>query len=105
MDFEKYHGATLLTPNMSEFEAVVGKVKDEADLVAKGQALMAQCDLQAPLVTRSEHGMTLLGKRNQPELHLPAQAHEVFDVTGAGDTVIGTLAAGLASDGGITASL
>ena len=95
-DFEKYHGATLLTPNMSEFEAVVGKVKDEADLVAKGQALMAQCDLQALLVTRSEHGMTLL-QRNQPELHLPAQAHEVFDVTGAGDTVIGTLAAGLAS--------
>ena len=95
-DFAKYSGATLLTPNMSEFEAVVGKVIDEADLVAKGQALIERYQLQALLVTRSEHGMTLL-QRGQPELHLPAQAHEVFDVTGAGDTVIGTLAASLAA--------
>ncbi|GAA4500274.1 bifunctional D-glycero-beta-D-manno-heptose-7-phosphate kinase/D-glycero-beta-D-manno-heptose 1-phosphate adenylyltransferase HldE [Pseudaeromonas paramecii] len=95
-DFEKYRGATLLTPNMSEFEAVVGKVKDEQDLVAKGLELVRRFELQALLVTRSEHGMTLI-RDGQTELHLPAQAHEVYDVTGAGDTVIGTLATALAA--------
>ncbi len=95
-DFDKYRGATLLTPNMSEFEAVVGKVRDEQDLVKKGLELIARFELDALLVTRSEHGMTLL-RANQDELHLPAQAHEVFDVTGAGDTVIGTLATSLAA--------
>ena len=95
-DFEKYRGATLLTPNMSEFEAVVGKVRDEQELVKKGLALIERFELEALLVTRSEHGMTLL-RANQDELHLPAQAHEVFDVTGAGDTVIGTLATALAA--------
>ncbi|GAA3546514.1 bifunctional D-glycero-beta-D-manno-heptose-7-phosphate kinase/D-glycero-beta-D-manno-heptose 1-phosphate adenylyltransferase HldE [Zobellella aerophila] len=95
-DFEKYRGATLLTPNMSEFEAVVGKVRDERDLVAKGLALVARFEFDALLVTRSEHGMTLI-RPGQDELHLPAQAHEVFDVTGAGDTVIATLATGLAA--------
>ena len=95
-DFDKYRGATLLTPNMSEFEAVVGKVRDEQDLVKKGLALIERFELEALLVTRSEHGMTLL-RADQDELHLPAQAHEVFDVTGAGDTVIGTLATALAA--------
>ncbi|TKB56278.1 bifunctional D-glycero-beta-D-manno-heptose-7-phosphate kinase/D-glycero-beta-D-manno-heptose 1-phosphate adenylyltransferase HldE [Ferrimonas aestuarii] len=95
-DFEKYRGATLLTPNMGEFEAVVGKIKDEADLVAKGLALIEQFELDALLVTRSEKGMTLL-RPGQTELHLPAMAREVYDVTGAGDTVIGTLAASLAA--------
>lgn len=95
-DFDKYRGATLLTPNMSEFEAVVGKVRDEQELVKKGLALIERFELEALLVTRSEHGMTLL-RANQDELHLPAQAHEVFDVTGAGDTVIGTLATALAA--------
>ncbi len=95
-DFERYRGATLLTPNLSEFEAVVGSCEDEQQLVSKGQALLEQYQWQALLVTRGEHGMTLL-RSNQPELHLPAVAREVFDVTGAGDTVIGTLASALAA--------
>ncbi|TKB47588.1 bifunctional D-glycero-beta-D-manno-heptose-7-phosphate kinase/D-glycero-beta-D-manno-heptose 1-phosphate adenylyltransferase HldE [Ferrimonas sediminicola] len=95
-DFEKYRGATLLTPNMGEFEAVVGKVTDEADLVAKGLALIERLELDGLLVTRSEKGMTLL-RPGQQELHLPAMAREVYDVTGAGDTVIGTLAAAMAA--------
>src|SRR5690606_11373736 len=95
-DFEKYRGATLLTPNMSEFEAVVGKVKGEEDLVARGLELVKRFELDALLVTRSENGMTLI-REGQPELHLPAQAHEVYDVTGAGDTVISTLATSLAA--------
>ncbi|WMC11030.1 bifunctional D-glycero-beta-D-manno-heptose-7-phosphate kinase/D-glycero-beta-D-manno-heptose 1-phosphate adenylyltransferase HldE [Oceanimonas pelagia] len=95
-EFEKYRGATLLTPNMSEFEAVVGKVKDEQELVARGRELVERFELQALLVTRSEHGMTLI-RREEDELHLPARAHEVYDVTGAGDTVIATLATSLAA--------
>jgi D-beta-D-heptose 7-phosphate kinase/D-beta-D-heptose 1-phosphate adenosyltransferase len=95
-DFEKYRGATLLTPNMSEFEAVVGKVKNEQELVARGLELVRRFELDALLVTRSENGMTLI-RDGQSELHLPAQAHEVYDVTGAGDTVISTLASALAA--------
>lgn len=95
-DFERYRGATLLTPNLSEFEAVVGPVPDEKTLAEKGQTLMAELDLEALLVTRSERGMTLL-RAGQPERHLPTHAREVFDVTGAGDTVISTLAVALAA--------
>lgn len=94
--FELYKGATLLTPNLLEFEAVVGQCRDEATLVAKGNMLMEKLNLEALLVTRGENGMTLL-RLNQPELHLPARAREVFDVTGAGDTVIATLAASLST--------
>ena len=94
--FDKYRGATLLTPNMGEFEGVVGPCEDEQMLVDKGQALMERLDLSALLVTRSEHGMTLL-RRDQQELHFPAMAREVYDVTGAGDTVISLLAASLAA--------
>lgn len=95
-DFSKYQGATLVTPNLSEFEAVVGVCKTEQQLVEKGIALLKQHQWQALLVTRGEQGMTLL-RDGMPELHLPAQAKEVYDVTGAGDTVIATLAAGIAS--------
>ncbi|WP_295466718.1 bifunctional D-glycero-beta-D-manno-heptose-7-phosphate kinase/D-glycero-beta-D-manno-heptose 1-phosphate adenylyltransferase HldE [uncultured Pseudomonas sp.] len=95
-DFSIYRGASLITPNLSEFEAIVGVCADEADLVAKGNELMARLDLGALLVTRGEHGMTLL-RPGQAALHLPARAREVFDVTGAGDTVISTLAAALAA--------
>ena len=95
-DFGRYHGATLLTPNLSEFEAVVGKCKSEAEIVERGTALMQQHALSALLVTRSENGMTLLQPGKAP-FHLPTQAQEVFDVTGAGDTVIGVLAAALAA--------
>ncbi|MCG3729944.1 bifunctional D-glycero-beta-D-manno-heptose-7-phosphate kinase/D-glycero-beta-D-manno-heptose 1-phosphate adenylyltransferase HldE [Vibrio cincinnatiensis] len=95
-DFERYRGATLLTPNMAEFEQVVGKVTSEQDLVEKGLALIEQFDFEALLITRSEHGMTLLRRGMEP-FHLPTQAKEVFDVTGAGDTVISVLAASVAA--------
>lgn len=95
-DFGRYHGATLLTPNLSEFEAVVGKCKSESDIVERGTALMQKHGLSALLVTRSENGMTLLQPGKEP-FHMPTQAQEVFDVTGAGDTVIGVLAAALAA--------
>ncbi|MGF1722152.1 bifunctional D-glycero-beta-D-manno-heptose-7-phosphate kinase/D-glycero-beta-D-manno-heptose 1-phosphate adenylyltransferase HldE [Vibrio kyushuensis] len=95
-DFERYRGATLLTPNMSEFEQVVGTVKSDEELVEKGLALIEQYDFEALLVTRSEHGMTLLRRDAEP-FHLPTQAQEVYDVTGAGDTVISVLAASVAA--------
>ncbi|MDE9563655.1 bifunctional D-glycero-beta-D-manno-heptose-7-phosphate kinase/D-glycero-beta-D-manno-heptose 1-phosphate adenylyltransferase HldE [Xenorhabdus bovienii] len=95
-DFERYRGATLLTPNMSEFEAVVGHCKDDDELVEKGTKLVQDLELKALLITRSERGMSLL-RVGQPPLHLPTQAQEVFDVTGAGDTVIGVLATALAA--------
>lgn len=90
-DFDKYAGATLLTPNMGEFEQIVGKCSDETELVSKAETLIEKQKLQALLVTRSEAGMTLI-RPEKGELHLPAKAKEVFDVTGAGDTVISALA-------------
>lgn len=95
-DFSRYRGATIVSPNLHEFEAVVGDCKDEKTLVEKGLALLRQHRWQALLITRGEDGMTLL-REGHPELHLPALAREVFDVTGAGDTVIGTLASALAA--------
>ncbi|ATV45489.1 bifunctional D-glycero-beta-D-manno-heptose-7-phosphate kinase/D-glycero-beta-D-manno-heptose 1-phosphate adenylyltransferase HldE [Pectobacterium sp. CHL-2024] len=95
-DFARYRGATLLTPNLSEFEAVAGRCKTEDELVERGMQLVADYDLSALLITRSEQGMTLLQPGKAP-LHLPTQAQEVYDVTGAGDTVIGVLAAALAA--------
>ncbi|KGQ69336.1 heptose 1-phosphate adenyltransferase [Chelonobacter oris] len=94
-DFERYRGATLLTPNLSEFEAVVGQCIDERMLLEKGLKLIADYELEALLVTRSEKGMTLLRPNAEP-FHLPTEAKEVFDVTGAGDTVISVLATALA---------
>jgi D-beta-D-heptose 7-phosphate kinase/D-beta-D-heptose 1-phosphate adenosyltransferase len=95
-DFSRYDGATVITPNMAEFELVAGPCGDERTLVEKGARLLELHNLDALLVTRGEHGMTLL-RRNAPEFHLPTQAREVFDVTGAGDTVISVLAAALAA--------
>ncbi|PWC13821.1 bifunctional D-glycero-beta-D-manno-heptose-7-phosphate kinase/D-glycero-beta-D-manno-heptose 1-phosphate adenylyltransferase HldE [Brenneria corticis] len=95
-DFSRYRGATLLTPNLSEFEAVAGRCKNEDELVSRGMQLVADYQLSALLITRSEQGMTLLQPGKAP-LHLPTQAQEVYDVTGAGDTVIGVLAAALAA--------
>ncbi len=95
-DFSKYAGANIITPNMAEFEDIVGECRDEAEIVAKGQQLLTELDLDAILVTRSEHGMTLL-RRDHEEFHLPTQAKEVYDVTGAGDTVIATLALAVAA--------
>lgn len=95
-DFARYRGATLITPNLHEFEAVVGHCASERELADKGQQLLVDLELDALLITRGEHGMTLLQPGRQ-ELHLPAHAREVYDVTGAGDTVIATLAAALAA--------
>ena len=95
-DYSRYRGATLLTPNLQELEAVVGQCADESALVAWGGQLMAELELSALLVTRGEHGMTLL-RPGREELHLPARAREVFDVTGAGDTVVAVLGAALAA--------
>ncbi|MEY5100996.1 MAG: D-beta-D-heptose 7-phosphate kinase / D-beta-D-heptose 1-phosphate adenosyltransferase [Pseudomonadota bacterium] len=95
-DFERYRGATVITPNLSEFEAVVGRCGDEATLRERGAALREQLGLDALLVTRSERGMTLLQRGCAP-LDLPTHAREVYDVTGAGDTVVALLAAGLAA--------
>ncbi len=88
-------GATLLTPNRSEFRDVAGSWKNEAELNAKAQKLRTELKLEALLVTRSEEGMSLF--REQDVLHEPTHAREVFDVSGAGDTVIATLAVMLAS--------
>jgi len=95
-DFSIYRQATLITPNLLEFEGVVGVCKDQQQIVERGHNLMADLELEALLITRGEHGMTLLS-RNQEPLHLPTHAREVFDVTGAGDTVISVLAASLAA--------
>ncbi len=95
-DFERYRGATLLTPNQSEFEAIVGRVTDDADLAAKAVALRDALDLDALLVTRSEKGMCLLQRGHAP-IHLPTRAREVYDVTGAGDTVVAVLASAMAA--------
>ena len=95
-DFEKYRGAALITPNQTEFEAVAGKSESDDDLVERARAMMDELELDALLVTRSEKGMLLVEAGGEP-LFLSTQAREVFDVTGAGDTVIATLAAALAS--------
>ncbi len=95
-DFTIYRGASLITPNMAEFEAVVGPCRHEEELAEKGLTLIRELELEALLVTRGEHGMTLL-RPDRPEYHLPTRAREVFDVTGAGDTVISVLATALAA--------
>jgi len=99
-DFDRYRGATLLTPNRSELEEVVGALEDDAALIEKGQGLRAHLGLGALLVTLGERGMLLLRggvPTDEAALHLPTRAREVYDVTGAGDTVIATLAAALAA--------
>ena len=103
-DFARYQGATLITPNQAEFEAVVGPCPDERTLVARALALIAQHGLVALLITRGEQGMTLV-RPGEPELHLPAHAREVFDVTGAGDTVVSTLAVALAAGEALPAAV
>ncbi len=96
-DFERYRGASLITPNLSEFEAVVGHCETEPELVERADALAKKFDIEALLVTRSEHGMSLI-QQGYEAVHVPTQAREVFDVTGAGDTVISMLAAALGAD-------
>jgi rfaE bifunctional protein kinase chain/domain len=90
-DYSRYQGANVITPNRAELQQVVGNWTSEEDLRTKAHALRSQLQLDAVLLTRSEEGMTLFDA--QGELHVSAQAREVFDVTGAGDTVIATMAA------------
>ncbi len=95
-DYSKYAGATVITPNRSELRQVIGHWHDEADLTQKAQNLRESLGLEAILLTRSEEGMTLF-RKNQVS-HVGAQAREVFDVSGAGDTVIGVMAVALAAN-------
>lgn len=95
-DFEKYRGATLLTPNQGEFEAIVGRCENDEAVEERARNLVKALTLDALLVTRGDKGM-LLVENDQPVLSLPARARDVFDVTGAGDTVVGVLAACVAS--------
>lgn len=93
-DYARYRGATVLTPNRSEFRDAAGSWKSEEELASKAQQLRTELGLDALLVTRSEEGMSLY--RADEVLHVPTQSREVFDVSGAGDTVIATLAVMLA---------
>ncbi|HEX4986500.1 MAG TPA: D-glycero-beta-D-manno-heptose-7-phosphate kinase [Burkholderiales bacterium] len=102
-DYSRYRGATLLTPNRSEFREVAGRWKDEDDLTARAQKLRAELGLDALLVTRSEEGMTLY--RHGERLHAPAVAREVYDVSGAGDTVIAFLGVMIAAGAGFAEAM
>lgn len=95
-DFSIYRGADVITPNFKEFEAIVGVCHTEQEIVTKGQHLLQQYDINALLLTRGEQGMTLI-RQGKEEFHLPAHAREVFDVTGAGDTVIAVLGSSIAA--------
>ncbi len=103
IDFDKYRGASVLTPNQSEFEAVTGACETDDELASHARAMIDELDLDAVLVTRSEKGMMLLEAGAEP-VFLSTQAREVYDVTGAGDTVIATLAGALASGQGLAAA-
>lgn len=94
-DYSRYAGATVLTPNRGELREVVGAWRDEADLAARAQALRRSLKVRYLLLTRSEEGMTLFS--DDGVLDVPAQAREVYDVSGAGDTVVAVLASMLAA--------
>lgn len=94
-DYSRYAGATVITPNRAELREVVGRWRDEADLERRAQKLRTELRLQALLLTRSEEGMSLF--TDEGTWSVPAQAREVFDVSGAGDTVIAVLGAMLAA--------
>ncbi|MGH8727216.1 MAG: D-glycero-beta-D-manno-heptose-7-phosphate kinase [Burkholderiales bacterium] len=98
-DYDRYRGATMITPNRGEFREVAGNWKSEEELTAKAERMRRQLGLQAVLLTRSDEGMTLY--RESGAMHVPAEAREVFDVSGAGDTVIATLGAMLAAGAGL----
>lgn len=100
LDFSRYHGATLIKPNQHEFEQIVGECADTTDLITKAEELIKALGLDALLVTRSENGMALVETDSKPFL-LKSKAQEVFDVTGAGDTVMAALATAFASGLGL----
>jgi D-beta-D-heptose 7-phosphate kinase/D-beta-D-heptose 1-phosphate adenosyltransferase len=94
-DFSRYKQASVMTPNLAEFAAVVGQPVDDADLVSKARALCNELELQSLVVTLGDRGMLVVDGNSGAEALLPARARQVFDVTGAGDTVIAALAAGI----------
>ena len=94
-DYDKYRGATLLTPNRGEFREIAGRWHGETELAAKADAMRRRLDVEALLVTRSEEGMSLFTASGAT--HEPTRAREVFDVSGAGDTVIATMGLMLAA--------
>ena len=94
-DYSSYAGASVLTPNRAELREVVGRWRDESDLATRAQRLRLDLQLEALVLTRSEEGMTLFD--DEGVWSVPAQAREVYDVSGAGDTVIAVLAVMVAS--------
>ena len=102
-DYTRYKGCSIITPNVAELRDVVGRWKDEKDLKQRAQALRGKLGLEALLLTRGEEGMTLFTKNKSRTI--AAEAREVFDVTGAGDTVIATLAVMLAAGAGLEAAV
>jgi rfaE bifunctional protein kinase chain/domain len=95
-DYSGYRGATMITPNRKEFEFVAGAFRTNAELEQKARAMAEELALDAVLVTRSEEGMSYIG-RDGRTLHMPARARDVYDVTGAGDTVIATIGCAVAA--------
>ena len=106
-DFSKYKSADIITPNFIEFERVVGKVRDESDVRRKGKELIRSLKLSALLITRGSEGMTLLENKKGKIVRcdFPTEAQDVFDVSGAGDTVIASVAAGLAGGFSLSESI
>jgi rfaE bifunctional protein kinase chain/domain len=102
-DYARYRGATVLTPNRSEFREVAGRWTDEADLAARARKLRADLDLEALMVTRSEEGMSLFTATETR--HEPTRAREVYDVSGAGDTVIATLSLMVAAGASLASAM
>ncbi len=96
-DYSRYRGATLITPNLAEFESVTGQVESTDDLADKAAGVIRDYELDALLVTLSDKGMALF-ERGESPLHIPARSREVYDVSGAGDTVIGVMAMALAAN-------
>ena len=103
-DFSMYRGATMLTPNRREFEQIVGRVRDNDDLERKAAAMVAALELRGLLVTRGAEGMSYVG-RDGEVVHVPARSREVYDVTGAGDTVIAVIGAALAAGANVVDAL
>ena len=103
-DYSGYRGATVITPNRKEFEHVAGRFQDDKELEKKAAAMMAALDLGGVLVTRGEDGMSMISRDGQVT-HIPARAREVFDVTGAGDTVVAALGCAYGAGGELIDSL
>lgn len=103
-DFSKYKNVTAITPNQSEFMAVVGEVNSEEQLIEKGSRLLNDLNLTALIITRSEKGVSLIEKSGNA-INIPARAKEVFDVTGAGDTFISVVAASYAAGSSFEAAV